>query len=258
MRPALALLTAVLLAPLAPLHADPPKADIFDIGGNKAFVHASPQPAKGNPWIWYAPTIKGDVLIVRHKVYFDAFMNAGVAIAGFDLGEVRGAPGSTARFTLYYDAMVKRGYSPKPILLGQSRGGMMTLAWAFRNPDKVRAWVGIYPVCNLSSWPLQRSKTETLADFAMTEQDLIARLGEFNPISNLAGLAGRKVPMFSVHGDNDVVVPYNDNTRLLKEHYEAAGGTCSVKIIPGGGHEVTPAFFECQELIDFVIKHSRP
>jgi pimeloyl-ACP methyl ester carboxylesterase len=170
-------LTTIMLALTAALHAAPTKADVFDIGGNKVLVHASPRPANGNPWIWYAPTIKGDVLIVRH---------------------------------------------------------------------------------DLSNWPLQRSKPETLADFAMTEEDLIARLGEFNPISNLAGLAGRKVPMLSVHGDNDAVVPCNDNPRLLKEHYEAAGGTCSVKIIHGGGHEVTPAFFECQELIDFVLQHSRP
>ena len=28
--------------------------------------------------------------------------------------------------------------------------------------------------------------------------------------------------MFAVHGDSDVVVPYDDNTHLLKERYEAA------------------------------------
>jgi len=50
------------------------------------------------------------------------------------------------------------------------------------------------------------------------------------------------------------VVPYNDNTKILKERYEALGGTFSVKIIPGEGHKVTPSFFECQELVDFVLK----
>lgn len=262
MKNTLTLLTALLFAPLASLRAadtsvPPVKPDIFEIEGNKVFVYASPMQSEGKPWIWYAPTINGVVLIAEKKWYFDAFMNAGLAVAGFDLGEVRGAPASTARFTQFYDAMVKRGYSPKPILLGQSRGGMMTLAWAFRNPDKVRAWAGIYPVCNLSSWPLKNSKSETLADFAMTEETLLAKLSEFNPINNLAGLAVRKVPLFAVHGDNDVVVPYNDNTKLLKEQYEAAGGTCGVKIIPGEGHAEIPAFFECQELLDFVLKHSR-
>ena len=59
--------------------------------------------------------------------------------------------------------------------------------------------------------------------------------------------------MFIVHGDTDVVVPYNDNSLLLKERYEAGGGQIQVKIIPGEGHKVGPSFFECQELVDFVL-----
>jgi hypothetical protein len=30
-----------------------------------------------------------------------------------------------------------------------------------------------------------------------------------------------------------------------------------LKVIPGIGHKVDPAFFECQELADFVIAHAR-
>lgn len=245
-------LLACLTLPLAAQEAPPRAAETFELEGGKVFLHTAPKPAEGKPWLWYAPTLKG-VSIVGRKMYFEAFMKAGISIAGFDLGEVRGSPASTAKFTQFYEAMVKRGFSPKPILLGQSRGGMMTLAWAFRHPDKVQAWVGIYPVCNLASWPLKNSKPQTLADFAMTEADLVARLSEFNPIDNLKGLLGHKVPMFAVHGDSDVVVPYNDNTKLLKERYEAGGGQISVKVIPGEGHKVGPSFFECQELVDFVL-----
>lgn len=230
----------------------PLAAETFEVEGSTAFVHAAPEPAKGKPWVWYAPTLKG-VSLVGRKLYFESLMRAGISIAGFDLGEVRGAPGSTAKFSRFYEEMVRRGWSPKPILLGQSRGGMMTLAWAFRNPDKVRAWVGIYPVCNLASWPLKNSKAATLADFAMTEDELVSRLKEFNPVDNLQGLLANKVPMFVVHGDSDVVVPYDDNTRVLKERYEAGGGAIAVKVIPGEGHKVSPSFFECQELVDFVL-----
>jgi predicted esterase len=233
----------------------PNTAETFEIEGNKAFVYAAPQPAEGKPWVWYAPTLRGVSLFGR-KLYFESFMRGGISVAGFDLGEVRGSPVSTAKFTRFYEEMVKRGYSPKPILLGQSRGGMMTLAWAFRHPDKVRAWVGIYPVCNLSSWPLQRSKDATLADFGMSEADLVAKLPEFNPVDNLNGLLTNKVPMFVVHGDSDVVVPYDDNTKVLKERYEAGGGKITVKVIPGEGHKATPSFFECRELVDFVLAHS--
>jgi predicted esterase len=231
-------------------------AETFEINGNKAFLHTAPKPADGKPWLWYAPTLKG-VSMVQRTLYFESFMKAGISIAGFDLGEVRGSPASTAKFTEFYDEMVKRGFSPKPILLGQSRGGMMTLAWAFRHPDKVKAWVGIYPVCNLASWPLKNSKAQTLADFAMTEAELTAKLKELNPIDNLQGLLANKVPMFIVHGDNDGVVPLDLNSGLLKQRYESGGGSITLKVIPGEGHKVTPSFFECPELVDFVLQQVR-
>ena len=156
----------------------PRKAETFKIQGGTAVLYTPAKPAEGKPWLWYAPTLNGGVSLAGQKMYFDAFMKAGISLAGYDLGEVRGSPVSTAKFTLFYDAMVKRGYSSKPILLGQSRGGMMTLAWAFRNPDKLRAWVGIYPVCNLASWPLKSSKPQTLTDFAMPEAELVANLSK--------------------------------------------------------------------------------
>lgn len=248
-------LLVLIVAPVFAQEALPKTAEVFEIDGHKAFLYVAPKPAAGKPWVWYAPTLKGVSLFGR-KMYYEGFMKAGISLAGYDLGEVRGAPGSTAKFTLFYEEMVKRGYSPKPILLGQSRGGMMTLAWAFRNPAKVRAWVGIYPVCNLESWSLKNSKEQTLADFGMKEEELVARIKEFNPIDNLQGLLANKVPMFAVHGDSDVVVPYDLNTKLLKERYAAGGGEISVKVIPGEGHKVSPSFFECQELVDFVLKQA--
>jgi len=252
------LITTLLALPLLAQEPLPKvKAEIFQVSGHKAVLYAAPTPAEGKPWVWYAPTLNGGVSLAGRPMYFEAFMKTGISLAGFDLGEVRGSPASSAKFTLFYDAMVKRGFSAKPILLGQSRGGMMTLAWAFRNPNKVNAWVGIYPVCNLASWPLKNSKKDTLADFAMPEADLVARLKEFNPVDNLTGLAANKVPMFAVHGDSDVVVPYDLNTQLLKERYQAAGGSFTVKIVPGEGHKVGPAFFECRELVDFVLKHAK-
>jgi fermentation-respiration switch protein FrsA (DUF1100 family) len=99
----------------------------------------------------------------------------------------------------------------------------------------VRAWVGIYPVCNLTSWPLNNSKAQTLADFALPEAELVAKLKEFNPVDNLQGLLANKVPMFAVHGDSDKVVPYDDNTKLLKDRYEAGGGQFTLKLIAGEG-----------------------
>jgi pimeloyl-ACP methyl ester carboxylesterase len=247
------LICALLYTVLATAKGANPQPVVSEIEGNKAYVYQAPAAAPGKSWVWYAPTLKG-VSLAGRKMYFDAWIGAGISIAGFDLGEVRGAPASTKKFTAFYDEIVRRGFSPKPILLGQSRGGMMMLAWAVTHPDKVRAFVGIYPVCNLASWPLVRSKAQTLADFAMPEDELRAKLSRFNPIDNLHGLVAQKVPIFVVHGDADVVVPYDDNTRVLKERYEAGGGEITVKIISGEGHKVSPSFFECAELRDFVLQ----
>jgi len=232
----------------------PKTSEKFEVKGHTAYLYAAPQPAPGKPWVWYAPTLKG-ISLAQRTLYFAGCLRAGLGIAGFDLGEVRGAPASTEQFTCFYDAMVQRGFSAKPILLGQSRGGLMLLAWAVRHPDRVQAFVGIYPVCNLGGWPL-KNKPVTLADYKLTEPELRAKLTELNPLDNLKGLLANKVPMFVVHGDADALVPYAENTQILKERYEAGGGQITVKLIPGEGHKVSPSFFECQELLDFVLKQA--
>jgi len=97
-----------------------------------------------------------------------------------------------------------------------------------------------------------------LAQDVLPEAEFVARLSEFNPVDNLQGLLSNKVPMFVVHGDSDVVVPYDDNTLVLKERYEAGGGRITVKLILGEGHKVSPSFFECRELFDFVLTQLPP
>lgn len=227
----------------------------FDIDGHAAYLYAAPAPAQGKPWVWFAPTLKGLSLILR-KAYFEGFLRAGISIAGFDLGEVRGAPASSAKFTLFYEEVLKRGFSPKPILIGQSRGGLMMLGWGMRHPDKVQAFVGIYPVCNLATWGMKNLPV-TLADYQMNEVELRARLLEFNPVDNLKGLAENNVPMFIVQGDVDKAVPHDENALLLRERYVAAGGPITLRLIPGEGHKESPSFFENKELVDFVLQQAK-
>src|SRR5262249_4918902 len=157
------LLILLLLAPAAIAQDALPKTpEKFELNGHNAYFYAAPKQAHGKPWVWYFPTLKAIPLVIR-RAYFEGFLNAVIGIAGYELGEVRGAPDSTAQFTQFYDEMVKRGWSSKPILLGQSRGGLMALAWAMRHPEKAQAFVGIYPVCNLQTWGLKNLQV-TLAD----------------------------------------------------------------------------------------------
>jgi hypothetical protein len=131
----LLVLLSLLTLPVLAGDKLPRTAEIIEIEGHQAFVYAAPEPAKGRPWLWYAPTLKG-VSIVQRKLYFESLMDAGISIVGFDLGEVRGVPGRTAKFSLFYEEMVRRGWSPKPILLGRSRGGMMLMDFVLTHGAK--------------------------------------------------------------------------------------------------------------------------
>lgn len=91
----------ILLIPLSWLslsllaqEALPKTAETFDVGGHKAFLSAAPMPAEGKPWLWYAPTLKS-LAFGERKGYFETFAKAGISIAGYDIGEVRGSPTST-------------------------------------------------------------------------------------------------------------------------------------------------------------------
>ncbi len=100
-----------------------PREQTFEVGGRTAFLLAAAQPAPHRPWVWFAPTFKSGLGMSGSRGwYYGRFLDAGISIAGYDLGEVRGSPGSTAKFAEFHEAMVKRGFSAKPVLLGQSRG----------------------------------------------------------------------------------------------------------------------------------------
>ncbi len=227
--------------------------EVFTVEGKPAFIIEPEERAVGNPWVWYAPTLQ-NLPNQGHAFYIKQFLDNGIAVAGYHQGEVRGGPVSSERFSAFYREVGKRGYSDKPILLGQSRGGLMMLCWAFRNPDKVGAFVGIYPVCNLASWPLRQMKQATLDDYQMTEAEILANLTKLNPPENLQPMAKLKVPFFLLYGDNDIVVPHNENSLLIENAYTMLGGHVEVKVVPGAGHSGGDFYFKEQALADFVLK----
>ena len=227
----------------------------FTVGQSKCFVLDGNSTAKEKPWVWYAPTLPRHP-DPSHTWYIDKLIEQGIRFAGCDQGEVRGSPASISRFSDFYNEMVSKGYSQKPVLLGQSRGGVMMLSWAVRNPTKLSAYAGIYPVLNIRSWPMQWSLGVTLRDFEMDEKTFIQRIDEHNPINHLGGMAKAKVPIFIVHGDSDKVVPLEENSGVVERRYRELGGKVDVEVVPGAGHQVINAFFKSKNLVEFLIKHS--
>lgn len=239
----------------------PPKTlplpgETFVVAGRPAFLIPAPTAVaeKSRPWIWYAPTLP-PYPGKEERWMFEQFIAAGIAIAGIDVGESYGSPAGRKLFTALHAEMSQvRGYSTRPVLLGRSRGGLMTLSWAAENADKVAAFAGIYPVCNLASYP---GVAKAASAYEMTTEQLQARLTEHNPIDRLAPLAAARVPLFAIHGDIDKVVPLEANSGLLKQRYTALGGAMELIVPASQGHNLWRGFFECAELVAFVKRHAR-
>jgi pimeloyl-ACP methyl ester carboxylesterase len=227
----------------------------FLVGSSKCFVLDANSSNQSKPWVWYAPTLPAHP-DPSHSWYIDKLLEKGISFAGCDQGEVRGSPKSVDRFTKFYKEIVDRGYSKQPVLFGQSRGGLMMLSWAVKNPTKVKAFAGIYPVFNLRSWPMTRSLSFTLADFEMDQVTFLKTVDLHNPIDQLEGLAQAKVPLFMVHGDSDRIVPLEENTEIVINRYTKLGGESKVKVVLGKGHQVDNEFFKSKELIEFIIQQS--
>jgi pimeloyl-ACP methyl ester carboxylesterase len=65
------------------------------------------------------------------------------------------------------------------------------------------------------------------------------------------------VPLFAIHGDVDELVPLEANSAALRANVEAAGGSMRLVVAAGQGHNMWEGFFQCEELVQFVIEHAR-
>jgi hypothetical protein len=234
----------------------PPKKT-FEVDGHSAFVimPARVDEKKPVPWVWYAPTFP-NLPEARENWMFEKFLAAGIAIAGVDVGESYGSPkGRETYSALYKELVTNRNFAPKAVLLARSRGGLMLYNWAAENPDSVAGVAGIYPVCDLRSYP---GLDKACAAYGLTRAELEAQLDKHNPVARLAPLAKAGVPIFHTHGDTDVVVPLKDNSQEVAKRYEKLGGKMELKVAKGQGHNLWEGFFQCQELVDFVLARSAP
>ena len=227
----------------------------FDLGNSKCFVLEANASGDQKPWVWYAPTLPAHP-DRSHTWYIERLLVKGISLAGCDQGEVRGSPRSVEVFTKFYHEMVGRGYSKKPVLLGQSRGGLMMLSWAVKNPERVGGFAGIYPVLSLRSWPMKRNLGPTLADFGMDRDAFSKVVEQHNPINHLTGLAKAKVPICIVHGDSDRVVPLEENSAVVTERYRKLGGEVTIEVMAGKGHQVDDVFFKSSGLLQFMTKRA--
>lgn len=230
----------------------------FLVEGRPAFILTpkgdSPQGAR--PWIFYAPTLAG-YPDEHEKWMHEQFLNAGVAVAGIDVGEGYGSPKACQLMTAFYNEMTKRrGFAAKPCLLGRSRGGLWVTSWACDHEESVAGIAGIYPVFDFRTYP---GLANAAAAYEFSPEELEQKQKDFNPIERVAKLARAKIPVLIIHGDKDTVVPLKENSAELVARYQAEGAGSSVNLIiaEGQGHNYWQGFFRCPELVEFAIARAK-
>ncbi|MFN3150311.1 family 16 glycoside hydrolase [Bremerella sp.] len=230
----------------------PLQGETFQLNGADAFVilpKGGRNAKEAIPWVWYAPTLEG-LPSQAEKWMFERFLESGIAIAGIDVGESYGSPSGRTQYTDFYDYLVtSRKFGQKPCLLARSRGGLMLYSWAASHPQAVSGIAGIYPVCNIASYPgIDRAS----GAYELTADQLTAELTDHNPIDRLAPLAKANVPIFHLHGDQDQVVPLEENSALVEQRYQQLGGDIDLEVVTGQGHNMWNGWFQSEKLVAFV------
>jgi pimeloyl-ACP methyl ester carboxylesterase len=210
-------------------------------------------------WIWIFPFwlgINDGRGAVQHREYVERFLEAGFHVAGVDVGTSCGSPSAARLCHRFYDRLISEFHlSRKARLIGQSNGGLIAYAWAFRHPDSVDRIFGIYPATDFRTWPglpAVITAPEPGLGYDLSLEELTRRAAEFNPIDNLATLAKARVKILHIHGDQDKLVPPEPNSATLAKRYKAAGGEAKLVTLKGlahGGKE----FYESREGVEFLL-----
>ena len=234
----------------------PANAEILQVAGHTGFL-ALPEGVKigrKTPWLWYCPSDYNLPGKLEQWMISKCLAN-GIAVAGINLKGDFGTPGGRAIQTAFYKELTrKHGLTKKACMLARSYGGLQMYNWAAEHPDSVACLAGIYPVCNMASYPGLKSASRK---YKMSQEQLLKELKAHNPIDRLAPLARWKVPIYHNTGDVDKLVPGKDNSFLLAKRYKALGGDITVTVFKGQGHNYWPGFFEDKAMAAFIIKHAK-
>lgn len=212
----------------------------------------------GKPWIWKAEFLTCELatdLRLVDKGFFVVYLNT---------QNTFGCPDTMRRWEKLYELLTtQHGFNRRPALEGISRGGLSIYAWAALHPDRVTCIYGDNPVCDFKSWPGGKGKgpgskndwkkLQNDYHFASEEEALSYR---GNPVDQLAKIAQAKIPVLHVCGDADEVVPYEENTAVLRKRFEQLGGSIQVIIKPGLKHHPHGLADNPQPIVDFLLRHA--
>jgi hypothetical protein len=226
----------------------------FNFKGVNAKIVVPENANEGKHWIWrtqfWGEEPQVDI----------ALLEKGFHLAFVEVKNLYGSKTAVDRLDGFYDFVVKNFHLNKKVVLeGLSRGGLDAFNWASLNTDKVFCIYADAPVIDLKSWPLGLGKgtgspedvASCLEAYQLTEDEL--RDLKETPLYTCIKLAEARIPLIHVCGDKDEVVPFEENTFLLAEKYEAAGGEIKIIIKKGGSHH-PHSLEDPKPIVDFILE----
>jgi len=228
----------------------------FTVDGRACLLVIPKTSAPGNPWIWRTE-------FFGHEPQADlALLSRGFHLAYMDVQNMYGAPLALDHMDKFYACLTKeRALSSKTVLEGFSRGGLFAFNWAARNPGKVNAIYVDAPVCDFKSWPGGKGKSKgskgdwerCLAVYGLTEEQAMDY--KLNPVDYLEPLVRAKIPILSVCGETDTVVPIDENSRIVKERYEKLGGSITLIAKPFCDHH-PHSMQDPARIVNFILRNT--
>ncbi|MCK5443016.1 MAG: alpha/beta hydrolase [Maribacter sp.] len=232
------------------------KIEEFSFKGHSAKVVFPNNANDKGHWIWRAR-------FWGHEPQLDmALLERGFHLVYIDVADLFGNREAVELWNEYYDFLIsKYNLNPKVVLEGLSRGGLILYNWASQNTDKVACIYADAPVCDIKSWPGglfdgEGSKKDWEACLKAHNLDEESVLGfKGNPIQTCIIVAKAKIPVIHVFGDNDKIVPHFENTILLAQNFEQAGGEIKLIRKKGIGHH--PHSLENPTpIVNFILEHT--
>lgn len=220
------------------------------IGTNKAtlIVPASPN---GQLVIWFhghggnAEDIVSGGQIVGLR---DALLDAGYALAASDgAGPAWGNRASVAAYAALDAWASEQTEVTERVLFGQSMGGLASLQMV--DDLHARAWIGLYPVCNLDT---VAPRFHTAAPAWGLDSWESGKVPSMSPV-DLSGTTG--VDMMFFHSPRDTVVPKAPNTDACAATAEEAGA--NVEVVRIFGEHSNQSAYQPAKVLEF-LSRDRP
>ena len=227
----------------------------FDMYGWKCKLVRPKRTAIGRPWLWRARFWGEDPTVEK------ALLQRGFHIAYIDVVDLYGSYDALERWNRFYDLLKLGGMALKPVLMGVERGGLVVFNWLAANQDKVSCVFADSPVLDLRSWPEGSGKGKGSPE----DWEKVKKLYKLNNEKKLAAFRGSPsdkadiivksdIPIMLVTGDEDDLIPYEENGMVLTKGNAKSRGKIQATIVKGG--HISHSYYYTKEIVEFILTNT--